>query len=147
MNKPDTEMRLMAQFLKDCSFESPNSPELFFRKEGVKANVSVNMDIQVKGTENNLYMVDLIVKIHNQAEEDKKTIFMIEMTYSGLAAVTASDEKELQHKLLVDIPTSLYPSVRSLVMHMTGESGYPPFVMGMVDFEQLYQSNQNKPAN
>ena len=51
--------QLISQFLKDFSFESPNVPELFFKQENGQAKMDINLDIQIKGTENNIYMVDL----------------------------------------------------------------------------------------
>lgn len=148
-----TEMKLIAQFMKDCSFENPNAPEFFFKKEGGKADVSLSIDIQIKKTENNLYMVDLITKTTNQLQEDKKTIFLIELVYSGLVSIKGTeDEKEIKRKLLVDVPNLLFPNVRALILRLTGESGYPPLILTPVDFEELYQRKQEQskeptPAN
>ncbi len=154
--KPETqkpEIKLIAQFMKDCSFENPNAPEFFFRKEGGKADVSLSLDIQIKKTENNLFMVDLITKTTNKLQENQKTIFLIELVYSGLVSIQGIEsEKEIQHKLLVDIPNLLFPNVRALILRMTGESGYPPLILSPVDFEELYQKKmlakqEPKPAN
>ena len=75
---------IMSQFLKDFSFENPNVPELFFNQENTQAKLEINIDIQIKGSENNLFMVDLITKVHSKLEAVDKTVFMIESTYSGL---------------------------------------------------------------
>ena len=75
---------IITQFLKDISFESPNVPELFFKQDSTPAKMEMNIDIQVKGAENNLFMVDLITKAHSPLEEGKKTVFLCESTFSGL---------------------------------------------------------------
>ena len=49
---------IISQFLKDFSFENPNVPELFFKQENTQAKLEINIDIQIKGSENNLFMVD-----------------------------------------------------------------------------------------
>ena len=49
---------IISQFLKDISFESPNVPELFFKSDNGQAKLEINIDIQIKGAENNLFMVD-----------------------------------------------------------------------------------------
>ena len=59
---------IITQFLKDFSFESPNVPELFFKQDNGQAKMEINIDIQIKGAENNLFMVDLITKIHSKLE-------------------------------------------------------------------------------
>ena len=84
--------QLISQFLKDFSFESPNVPELFFKQENGQAKMDINLDIQIKGTENNIYMVDLLVKLHSKLEQGDKSIFMIESTYSGLVQIEKSEK-------------------------------------------------------
>ena len=59
---------IISQFLKDFSFENPNVPELFFKQENTQAKLEINIDIQIKGSENNLFLVDLITKIHSKLE-------------------------------------------------------------------------------
>ena len=53
---------IISQFLKDISFESPNVPDLFFKQDNGQAELEINIDMQVKGSEKNLFMVDLITK-------------------------------------------------------------------------------------
>ena len=137
------QFNLISQFLKDFSFESPNVPELFFNKENGQAKIDLNVDLQVKGADNNIYMVDLVAKLHSKLEAGDKSIFMIDCTYSGLVQVEKTEsEAELQKILLIDVPTLLFPSVRALVTRITAESGFPPFAMQPIDFQKLYESKQ-----
>ncbi len=134
---------IMLQFLKDISFESPNAPELFFNQENSPAKVDVQIDIQIKAAENNLYMVDLITKVHSKLEKDDKSIFLIESTFSGLVQMEEEKDEEVKKRtLLIDVPTLLFPAVRAMFIRLTGESGFPPFVMQPVDFAKLYEDKQ-----
>lgn len=143
---------IITQFLKDFSFESPNVPELFFKNDNGQAKMEINIDIQIKGAENNLFMVDLITKVHSKLEKDSKSIFLIESTYSGLIQMEEEkDEEAKKRTLLIDVPTLLFPAVRALITRMTAESGFPAFVMQPVDFAKLYEDRQKQtqaaPAN
>ena len=90
-------------------------------------------------------MVDLIVKAHSKLEQDDKSIFLIESTYSGLVQMEEEkDEEAKKRTLLIDVPTMLFPSVRALVTRLTSESGFPAFSMQPVDFEALYEQKQAK---
>ena len=134
---------LMSQFLKDFSFESPNVPELFFKQENGAAKVDMNIDLQVKGADNKIFMVDIIVKLHSKLDEGDKSIFMIDCTYSGLVQLENTDvEADTQKTLLIDVPTLLFPNIRALVVRATAESGFPPFVMQPVDFKAMYEAKQ-----
>jgi len=137
------QFNLISQFLKDFSFESPNVPDLFFNQSSDKAKIDLNVDLQVKGADNNIYMVDLVAKLHSKLEAGDKSIFMIDCTYTGLVQVEKTEsEAELQKILLIDVPTLLFPSVRALVTRITAESGFPPFAMQPIDFQKLYESKQ-----
>ncbi len=147
---PDTQgvnimakFNIISQFLKDISFESPNVPELFFKQENGQAKLEINIDIQIKGAENNLFMVDLITKAHSKLEKDDKTVFLIESTYSGLVQMEEEKDEEIKKRtLLINVPTLLFPSVRALIARLTSESGFPTFVMQPVDFEKLYEDKK-----
>ena len=138
---------IISQFLKDFSFENPNVPELFFKQENTQAKLEINIDIQIKGSENNLFMVDLITKVHSKLEKDNKTIFMIESTYTGMVQYEEKDEEAKKKTLLIDVPTLLFPAVRAMVTRLTAESGFPAFVMQPVDFADLYEQRQKAAAN
>ena len=96
---------IISQFLKDISFESPNVPDLFFKQDNGQAELEINIDMQVKGSEKNLYMVDLITKIHSKLKSDAKSIFLIEATYTGLVQIDESekDEEAKKRTLLIDV--------------------------------------------
>ena len=144
---------IIYQFLKDISFESPNVPELFFKQDNGQAKIELNIDINIKGSENNLYMVDLITRVHSKLDKDDKSIFMIESTYTGMVQYEEKDEETKRKTLLIDVPTILFPSVRALVTRLTAESGFQPLALQMVDFAALYEQrmnaakNEQKPAN
>lgn len=148
-----SQFKIISQFLKDMSFESPNVPELFFNQDNGQAKIEINIDIQIKGAENNVFMVDLLTKVHSKLDKDNKSIFLIDATYSGLVQMEEEkDEEAKKRTLLIDVPTILFPSVRALVTRLTAESGFPAFVMQPVDFEALYEQRKNaaaqqKPAN
>lgn len=136
--------KLISQFLKDISFESPNVPELFFKQDSGQAKLEINIDIQIKGAENNLFMVDLITKVHSKLEKDDKSIFLIESTYSGLVQIEEEKNEDAKKRmLLIDVPNLLFPSVRSLITRLTAESGFPAFTMQPVDFEKMYEERTN----
>jgi preprotein translocase subunit SecB len=136
---------IISQFLKDFSFENPNVPELFFKQENTQAKLEINIDIQIKGSENNLFMVDLITKVHSKLEANEKSIFLIESTYSGLVQMEEEKDEEVKRRtLLIDVPTLLFPAVRALITRLTSESGFPAFTMQPVDFAQLYAQRNAK---
>ena len=138
-----TKFQLISQFLKDISFESPNVPELFFIQDNGQAKMDITADIEVKGADGNIYMVDLFVTLHSKLDANDKSIFTIKSNYSGLVQTeTVENEEELKKILLIEIPQLLFPSVRALILRITGESGFPLFAMQPIDFNELYENKK-----
>ena len=138
---------IISQFLKDISFESPNVPELFFKQDAANtpARSEINIDIQIQGAENNLFMVDLITKVHVKLDNGDKTVFLIESTFSGLVQMEEEkDEEAKKRTLLIDVPTLLFPAVRALIVRLTSESGFPTLALQPVDFAKLYEEKHAK---
>jgi len=143
-----SQFKIITQFLKDISFESPNVPELFFNQDNGQAKLEINLDIQIKGAENNVFMVDLVTKVHSKLDKDEKSIFLIETTYSALVQLEdIKDEEVKKRTLLIDVPQMIFPSLRALVTRLTAESGFPAFVMQPVDFEELYEQKKAEAKN
>jgi preprotein translocase subunit SecB len=139
---------LITEFLKSVSFESPNVPELFFQKDNGQAKMDISIDIQIKGADNDIYMVDLFVRLHSLRETDDRAIFAIESVYSGLVQAAKTDnEEDLKKILLVEVPAMLFPSAKTLVEQIIMASGFPPFKMLPVDFNALYEARKtNNPT-
>ena len=133
---------MISGFLKKLTFDSPSVPELFFKQENTQAKMDINLDIQIKSSENKLFMVDLLTKLHSKLENDK-TVFEIDCVYSALVQIEKDKgEEDVKRTLLVEVPNLLFPNVRAIVLRMTAESGFPPFQMQVVDFEDLYKSKK-----
>ncbi|MDR1583068.1 MAG: protein-export chaperone SecB [Prevotellaceae bacterium] len=134
---------LITEFLKGISFESPSVPELFFQQNNGQAKMDINIDIQIKGADNDIYMVDLLIKLHSLLEVDCKTVFAVESIYSGLVqAEKTENEEELKKTLLIDVPAMLFPAAKRLMEQIIMTSGFPPFKMQSIDFNALYEARQ-----
>jgi protein-export chaperone SecB len=137
------DFKLISQFMKSFDFNSPSVPELFFRQENNPAKIDVDIDLQIKSSENKLYMVDLLTKLNSKLETEDKIVFSINSVFSALVQIEKDmSEEELKHVLLVDVPTQIFPSVRAMVLMASGESGFSPLQMQVVDFEDQYNKTQ-----
>ena len=140
---------LISHFLKDFSFNSPNTPELFFHQNDTSAQIKTNIDVQVKGTDDNLYMVDILLKLHSVLNKDAQTVFSISIDYAGIVRIDQTDNEEItKETLMVDVPQFLFPYISLLVLQISNVSGFPPYVMPPLDFQQMYeQKKEQKPID
>lgn len=130
---------IIAQYLRDLSFESPMTPQILFTKLDENPAIEINIDIQARKMDDNTFDVALKVKVNNKLKD--KTIFLVEVVYDAIAKLTAP--KDIEEKiLLIKIPELIFPYVRSIVTGVTQDSGFPPFAMAMIDFNALYESRK-----
>ncbi len=129
---------VLAQYLKDLSFESPNAPESLTTMSG-QPDVNIGVNVEAKKVGDNDYEVVLILTV--TAEENKKTMFIVEVTYAGLFTLNDIPEEALQAIILIEAPRLLFPFARNIVSDATREGGFPPLLIQPVDFVSLYQQH------
>ena len=137
-------IQINAQYVKDLSFEAPGLPAILSELKGAPA-ISVDIDVKVNKGGDKLYLVDLTIKARAEKPEDKKTVFLCELTYGGLVTLDVPAE-HVEPILLVEIPHLLFPYARAIIANTTREAGLPPLQINPVDFAALYRQKIEKHA-
>ena len=132
------QVALHAQYVKDFSFESPSSPDVFLSQPG-QPNVEVAVNVASTRLENNHF--EVVLKIAATAKTDDKTIFVVELSYGGIASSNVTDEKMLHPLIAIEGPRLLFPFARAVVANITREGGFLPLNLNPIDFLALYQQN------
>jgi preprotein translocase subunit SecB len=132
------QLNVLAQYVKDLSFESPNSPQsLQGPGENPQLKVGVNVNAAPKGEE--AYEVTLNLEVH--AKSDNGIIYNVEMVYGGLFRLRGVPQNLLQPVLFVDCPTLLFPFLRRALADVIRDGGFPPLMLDPIDFARLYAQN------
>ena len=139
------QLTVLAQYVKDLSFESPNAPQsLQGPGENPQLKVGVNVGAVPKGDD--AYEVALNLEVH--ARSDNGVIYNVEMVYGGLFRLRGVPQNLLQPVLFVDCPALLFPFVRRALADVIRDGGFPPLMLDPIDFGRLYAQNlaQGQPA-
>lgn len=130
------QLRLLAQYVKDLSFENPSAPEsLSAAKDGPKIDVSV--DVQAHRRSNTEF--EVLLKLSATAKKGEDTVFISELVYAGLFQMTNIPEEQLQPIVLVECPRLIFPFARRVLADATRDGGFPPLMIDPIDFVGLYQ--------
>ena len=132
-NEPMT-MQINAQYIKDFSFENPNSPGSLQPK--TEPSVEVNVDVQAVSLSDHVYEVSLTTSITGR--DETQTLFIIELVYAGIFTFQGESDDTIQPGLLIDCPQLLFPFARSIISGVTQNGGFPPLLLQPVNFAQLY---------
>lgn len=128
-------------YIKDASFESPESPESFsFTKWDPK--IDLNLTNSLKAVEDDLYEVVLVVTV--TVSHDDKTVFLVEVQQAGLVAITGFEEDERRYLLGSQCMTILFPYAREVVSDLSTRGGFPPVILSPVNFDALYQQHMQQ---
>ena len=129
-----TTMQINAQYIKDFSFENPNSPSSLQPKS--EPSVEVNVDVQAISLSDHVYEVSLTTSITGR--DETQTLFIIELVYAGIFTFQGESDDNIQPALLIDCPQLLFPFARSIISGVTQNGGFPPLLLQPVNFAQLY---------
>ena len=125
---------ILAQYVKDLSFENPSAPAVFQWQGQPQMDVQVNIGAQAVG--NDVHEVQL--KIDVAANTDQGTAFRAELLYAGLFALRNVPVEQVQPFLLAEGPRLLFPFARQIIADVVTNGGFPPLLLDPIDFGALY---------
>jgi preprotein translocase subunit SecB len=129
-------MRILAQYLKDLSFESPNAPQsLAGQLPQPEINIAVNVNAR------NLAPNDFEVEIHldAKAKVKEKVVFAADILYAGVFRLENFPQNLLHPAVLIECPRLLFPFARQILAEATRNGGFPPVMLDPIDFAGMYQ--------
>ena len=127
-------------YLKDMSFETPNSPQVFQEQW----NPTVNMDIQ--NTVNKLAddNYEVVIAVTVTVKFDDKTVYLIEAHQAGIFHISGFPDDILRRTLTTVCPNILFPFAREVVADLVTRGGFPQLLLAPVNFEALYEQHQEE---
>jgi preprotein translocase subunit SecB len=141
----ETEKRISIAkiYVKDFSFESPQSPKIFRAGEW-SPQTSLNLRSSHNALDNNLHEVVLTITV--DAKEGDKTVFLIELHQAGLFEAVGYNDEELGAIVGSFCPNLLFPYARESIASIVQKGGFPEFVLHPINFDALYAQSQQQRA-
>ncbi len=136
MEQPAPQIRVLAQFTRDLSFENPRAPDSL-RLAG-QPDIEIGVELNARGRPDGHFEVDLKLNVTSKAEGE--TMFHVELLYGGLFQIAGVPEEHLEPVLLIECPRFLFPFARRIIGDLTADGGFPPFMMEPLDFGAVYQA-------
>ena len=125
---------VISQYVKDLSFENPNTPAVF-QWQG-QPNIDVQFNIGAAQVGEDVHEVALRIEV--TATSTEGTAFKVDMLYAGLFAIRGLPAEQMQPFLLAEAPRILFPFARRVVADQVRDGGFPPLLLDPIDFAALY---------
>ncbi len=130
-------------YTKDFSFESPQAPGVF-QAENWSPKTDLNLRSGHSALNGNLYEVVLTITVN--AQDNDKTVFLVELQQAGLFELTGYDDAERHAILGSYCPSILFPYARESIANSVQKGGFPEFVLQPINFDALYAQSQQQAA-
>ena len=124
----------IAQYIKDLSVESPNSPQVF--QWQVQPQVDVQFNINIDRVADDVH--EVVLRINVSAKSDQGTHFLVDLSYAGLFGLRNFPEEALAPFMLVDAPQLIFPFARQVIAEAVQNTGFPPLLLEPIDFGRAF---------
>jgi preprotein translocase subunit SecB len=126
---------VLAQYIKDLSFENPNAPGSLTQTTQPQINVSVNVNANPLSETD----VEVQLRLEGKAQVGANVMFSIELVFAGVFRVQNVPPEQVQPIVLIECPRLLFPFAREIVATSVRNGGFPPLMLDPIDFGALYQ--------
>ncbi|OYY78955.1 MAG: protein-export chaperone SecB [Sphingomonas sp. 28-62-20] len=134
---------MISQYVKDLSFENPNSPAIYQSQAMPRIDVQFNIGtLQIADD-----IHEVILKIDVRSETDDGVAFVVDLSYAGLFGIRNVPQEHMQPFLLGEAPRLLFPFARRVLADTVRDGGFQPLLLEPIDFHALYsQQVENQPG-
>ena len=134
------EFSIQRIYIKDISFEAPQTPAIFQSDWKPELNMQLNINTNNLGED----LHEVILKVTVTANTQEKPAFLAEIQQAGIFLLKGFPNDQLQPVLGIVCPNILFPYARELVSDLVSRGTFPPLYLQPVNFEALYAQHQQQ---
>ena len=141
MTDSKVQFNIQRIYLKDSSFESPMTPDVF---TNMSTSPKVGFNFESSITKLNEDTHELTLMFNVKAEVEDKTLYLVELKQCGVFTISVDDEALKKRFLNVDCAEIVYPYARENISSIIQKGGFPPLFLSPIDFHTIYQNELDK---
>ena len=141
MTEENQQFAIQKIYLKDVSFESPNSPQAFTDGEW-KPQINVQINSSHQGIADDTHEVLLSITV--TAKHNEKTAFLVEVKQAGIFTLSGFPEENMAGMLGAYCPETLFPYAREAISELISKGGFPQLLLAPVNFNALYSQQMQQ---
>ncbi len=134
------QLSIMKIYIKDFSFESPQSPGVFQAKDW-SPQTNLNLRSSQSKMDDNIHEVVLTLTVETKDPDEDKTLFLVELQQAGIFEITGHADAELGVLLGSFCPNLLFPYAREAISSVVQRGGFPEFILQPINFDALYAAS------
>ena len=143
-NQEQKTVAIQTIYVKDVSFEAPNSPGVFM-EENIQPETKINLSNTHNKIGENSYDVSLTIKA--EASYGEKTMFIAEVEQSGVFVMNGYDDQEIKDLIAVYCPSTLFPYAREILSSMVAKGGFLPSIFNPLALKHFMLKQKKSKSN
>ncbi|CAB1274127.1 protein-export chaperone SecB [Candidatus Nitrosacidococcus tergens] len=121
-------------YVKDLSFEAPNSPHIFTKEW----KPEINIQLSSKNEQIAEHIYEVVLSVTVAAKINDQTAFLTEAQQAGIFNLVGYTKENLGPLLGSYCPAILFPFIREVVTDLVTKGGFPPLLLAPVNFDAFY---------
>ena len=134
------QLNVVAQYIKDLSFENPNAPASLTAAQ--QPQIAIQINVNAKPMQGNDIEVEL--KLDGKAETGTSLMFSFELVFAGVFRIQHVPQEAMNAIVLIECPRLLFPFAREIIAATVRNGGFPPLLLDPVDFVGLYRNKMSE---
>jgi preprotein translocase subunit SecB len=134
------QLAIQQVFLKDSSFEAPQSPYTLGAEW--KPTVEVQLSNRAERLREDHHEVVLTITVTVRSND--KPVYLVEVQQAGIFTISGAAASQLGVIIATACPTILYPFAREVVADLVTRGGFPPLLLAPVNFDALYVQERKR---
>ena|SRR3990167_769589 len=138
--KKEPEFIIQRLYVKDLSFEAPNSPQVFLDEWRPELNMDLTTKTEALSDDNH----EVILSVTITVKMKEKTVFLAEVHQAGIFTIKHFPDDQMRPMLGSFCPNILYPYAREVVTDVVVRGGFPQLYLTPVNFDALYEQHEQQ---
>ena len=139
-NTAQQQFAIQRIYIKDISFETPNSPSIYT----VQWQPEVSLDINTLANKLSDTLYEVVLRITATIKVEDKTAYLCEVNQAGIFTIAGLPEENMGHMLHSYCPSILFPYAREVISDLVGKGSFPAFNLAPINFDALYAQHAAK---
>jgi len=131
-NQP--QFALQRIYIKDSSFESPNSPDIFQKAW----EPQINLDLNTANKKLTDTQFEVVLSLTVTAKVEDQVAFIVEVQQAGVFMITGLEETQIGQTIGAYCPTLLFPYAREAIDNLVTKGSYPAMMLAPINFDAIY---------
>ncbi|MFJ1269820.1 protein-export chaperone SecB [Legionella lytica] len=130
----ETQFMIQRVYVKDLSFETPNTPAVFQQQW----EPELNLDVNTSSTQLEAGVFEVVLTVTATVNNQKEVAFLVEVKQAGIFTIQGAPTEQLDHLLNSFCPSILFPYAREAITSQVIRGSFPQLVLAPINFDALY---------